>query len=119
MDTPIVNAAKAGGRFEEDEYPSQRLTGIIISSAFVVFHEFGYGLSESVYRRSLVVELRYRGVPVAEEVSGRYSALSAIQRDLRPAVDSRITRSPESVDAEATNAFAPCLTHSAAACPHG
>ena len=63
-----VERTTNGSRFAADRYPSQRLTGLIIASAHYVFRQLGYGFLESVYRRALVVELRYRGVPVAEEV---------------------------------------------------
>ena len=56
------------GRFPEDDFPLQALTGTIIASAYHVFQEFGYGFRESVYRRALAAELRYRGVRVDEEV---------------------------------------------------
>ena len=55
--------------FPPDRYPLQRLTGAVIESAFSTFRSLGYGFFESVYRRALVVELEYRGVPVAKEVS--------------------------------------------------
>ena len=55
--------------FTADRYPLQGLTGKIIASAYAVFRARGFGFFESVYRRALVVELRYLGVAVAEEVS--------------------------------------------------
>ena len=54
--------------FSKLDYPHQQLTGEIIGSAHHVDREFGFGFLESVYRRALTVELRYRGVEVAEEV---------------------------------------------------
>ena len=56
-------------RFPEDAFPLQALTGTVIASAFHVFDEFGYGFSESVYKRALKVELRHRSVQVDEEVT--------------------------------------------------
>src|SRR5215207_2626619 len=55
--------------FSEENYPLQPLTRQVIASSFAVFRTFGYGFLESVYRRALVVELQFQGVPVAEEVS--------------------------------------------------
>ena len=55
-------------RYPDDRFPLQALTGTIIASAFHVFQKFGYGFSESVYKRALKVELRHRGVRVDEEV---------------------------------------------------
>ena len=66
-ETPNGRASRT--HFAADRYPLQGLTGKIIASAFAVFRARGYGFFESVYRRSLVVELRHIGVPVAEEVS--------------------------------------------------
>lgn len=51
----------------DSELPSPRLTGKIISSAYAVHRAFGYGFLESVYRRAMAVELRYRGVDVVQE----------------------------------------------------
>lgn len=48
-------------------YPSQELTGRIISAAFAVQRGFGYGFLESVYRRAMAVEMEYRGVQVTRE----------------------------------------------------
>ena len=79
-------------RFSEDAFPLQALTGTVIASAFTVFREFGYGFLESVYRRALIVELRFRGVRVEEEVPhdllhkgvliGRYRADMIVDRRL-------------------------------------
>jgi GxxExxY protein len=55
-------------QFDESDYPEQKLTGEIIGAFYYVYHCLGYGFLESVYRRALAVELRYRGIPVAEEV---------------------------------------------------
>ena len=54
--------------YPEELFPLQALTRTIIASAFTVFNKFGFGFLETVYRRALVVELRYRGVWVDEEV---------------------------------------------------
>jgi GxxExxY protein len=58
----------ANRRFDESEYPDQKLTGEIIGAFYYVYHCLGYGFLESVYRKALAVELRYRGIPAAEEV---------------------------------------------------
>jgi GxxExxY protein len=55
--------------FPPDRYPLQPLTGAVIESAFSTFRSLGYGFFESVYRRAMIVELEYRRVPVAKEVS--------------------------------------------------
>jgi GxxExxY protein len=68
MDTHPNHSDPASRTFPEDEYPFQELTGTIIASSHAVFRAFGFGFLESVYRRALAVELRYRGVPVREEV---------------------------------------------------
>src|SRR5689334_17919027 len=54
--------------FNESEYPEKRLTGEIIGAFYYVYHRLGYGFLESVYKKALLVELRYRGIPTAEEV---------------------------------------------------
>jgi GxxExxY protein len=56
-------------RFPEAEYPLQQLSGTIITAFREVYRAFGFGFLESVYRRALAVELTYRGVTVAQEVS--------------------------------------------------
>jgi GxxExxY protein len=66
MATDNTDGADAG-RFSDDRYPLQELTGKIIASAYAVYRVFGYGFLEHVYRRALAVELRYRRVDVAEE----------------------------------------------------
>ena len=50
-------------------YPHQQLTGRIIAAFQCVHYTLGYGFSESVYRRALAVELQFRGIAVAQEVS--------------------------------------------------
>lgn len=63
------SAGSTGRRsFSAIAYPHQALTGKVIASAHQVDRDFGFGFLESVYRRALAVELRYRGVAVAEEV---------------------------------------------------
>ena len=54
--------------FPKELYPLWELTGRIIAASFVVHRKFGLGFLESVYRRALAVELRFQGVPVAQEV---------------------------------------------------
>lgn len=55
-------------QFAASEYPDQDLTREIIGAFYYVYHCLGYGFLESVYRKAMAVELRYRGIPVAEEV---------------------------------------------------
>ncbi|MEO5815307.1 MAG: GxxExxY protein [Gemmatimonadaceae bacterium] len=52
----------------EADYPDQQLTGLIIASAYEVHRVFGYGFLESVYKRAMAVEMRYRGAKVDREV---------------------------------------------------
>jgi|SRR5690349_8984590 GxxExxY protein len=54
--------------YPETLFPLKALTRTIIASAFHVFNTLGFGFLETVYRRALVVELRYRGVRVDEEM---------------------------------------------------
>src|SRR5438105_12374527 len=54
--------------YPDHDYPLTELTGRIIGAFFEVHRTFGYGHFESVYRRSLAVELRYLGIPVSQEV---------------------------------------------------
>ena len=58
----------AAPTFSDEAFPLQAVTGTIIAGAFAVFGKFGYGFLEPVYRRSLGVELRHRGVHVEQEV---------------------------------------------------
>ena len=55
-------------QFDESEYPDQKLTGEIIGAFYYVYHTHGFGFLESVYKKALAVELRYRGIQVAREV---------------------------------------------------
>ena len=48
--------------------PLSAVTGTISAGAFSVFRAFGYGFLEPVYRRSLGVDLKRRGVRVEQEV---------------------------------------------------
>jgi GxxExxY protein len=57
--------------FDASDYPEQELTREIIGAFYYVYHCLGYGFLESVYKKALLVELRYRGIPVAEEVPYR------------------------------------------------
>jgi GxxExxY protein len=52
----------------DEVFRLQALTGTIIAGAFSVFRNFGYGFLEPVYRRSLGVDLKRRGVRVEQEV---------------------------------------------------
>ena len=54
--------------FDETLYPDKELTGRIIGAFYYVYHSLGYGFLESVYRRSMAVELRHRGIAVSQEV---------------------------------------------------
>jgi GxxExxY protein len=49
-------------------YPAHELTGRIIGAFFEVHRAHGYGFVEAVYRRSLAVELDFRGICSAQEV---------------------------------------------------
>jgi GxxExxY protein len=49
----------------------QELTGQIIGAFYYVYHTHGFGFLESVYRKALAVELRYRGIRAVEEVPYR------------------------------------------------
>ena len=55
-------------QFDESEYPDQKLTGEIIGAFYYVYHTHGFGFLESVYKKALAVELRYRGIHAAHEV---------------------------------------------------
>jgi GxxExxY protein len=46
-----------------------RLSGLVVDSAFAVHRELGAGLLESVYEECLGLELQARGVPIARQVS--------------------------------------------------
>jgi len=82
----------------------QALTRTIIAAAFEVFRVFGFGFLESVYRRALVVELRYRGVRVDEKVLyplthrgdsvGTYEADVVTERRVIVEVKTGLTRDP-------------------------
>jgi GxxExxY protein len=61
---PIVDAAAL-----EKAYPCHALTGRIIGAFFDVYKARGFGFVEAVYRRSLAVELDFRGIPAAQEVA--------------------------------------------------
>jgi GxxExxY protein len=52
----------------EARYPSHELTGRIIGAFFAVHKALGFGHVEAVYRRALVVELDYLGIPARQEV---------------------------------------------------
>ncbi len=54
--------------FSDAEYPDQQLTGPVIASAYEVHRVFGYGFLESVYKRAMAVEMRFRGAKVDREV---------------------------------------------------
>ena len=56
------------GRYSEADYPEQRLSGLVMSSAYAIHRAFGYGFLESVYRRALTVELNHQGTEVRQEV---------------------------------------------------
>jgi len=66
----------------EKAYPHSKLTEKIISLAFKVFNELGYGLPEKVYQKAFAVELKssdisykrecYGVIEYAGEVIGKY-----------------------------------------------
>ena len=49
----------------------KELTEQIIGAAFEVYNVLGYGYLEKVYQRAMIVELRLRGLAVADEPSDR------------------------------------------------
>ena len=57
-----------GRRLPDADYPLQDLTGQIIEAFIQVHHAFGYGFLESVYRRTLAVELHRRGIAIEQLV---------------------------------------------------
>lgn len=54
--------------FDSTDYPDQDLTRAVIGAFYYVYHHHGFGFLESIYRKALLVEMRYRGIPTAEEV---------------------------------------------------
>lgn len=62
------------------------LTGEIIGAFYSCYNELGFGFLESVYRRALAMELRLRGIVVAEErtveVSYRGVSVGMFRMDL-------------------------------------
>jgi GxxExxY protein len=57
-----------GPTSSDEAFPLEALTGTVIAGAYSVFRGFGYGFLEAVYRRSLGVDLKRRGVRVEHEV---------------------------------------------------
>ena len=49
------------------DLPHANVTGVIIDAFYEVYRELGYGFSEHVYRRAMVILLRQRGIEVIEE----------------------------------------------------
>jgi GxxExxY protein len=52
----------------QDAFLEPILSRQIIGVFYDVYNSLGFGFLETVYRRALAVELRYRGISVAEEV---------------------------------------------------
>jgi GxxExxY protein len=52
----------------EESLVENALSRQVIGVFYDVYNELGFGFLETVYRRALAVECRYRGIPVAEEV---------------------------------------------------
>jgi GxxExxY protein len=50
-----------------DKLLHRELTGAVITSFFFTYNVLGFGFLESVYRKSLALELRSRGLHVEEE----------------------------------------------------
>ena len=46
----------------------RRLTGVIIAAFYCVYDELGFGFLESVYRKTLAVELQRRGISIEQLV---------------------------------------------------
>src|SRR3954464_12822387 len=67
MNGPLESPA--GRSHARADYPHSELTGAILGSALAVHGTFGFGFLESVYRRGLAAELRFRGIETMQEVS--------------------------------------------------
>jgi len=65
---PNDRSRPRGRLFPEADYPLQGLTGQIIEAFIHVHRTFGYGFLESVYRKTLAVELRRRGIAIEQLV---------------------------------------------------
>jgi len=65
---PNDRSRPRGRLFPEADYPLQGLTGQIIEAFIHVHLTFGYGFLESVYRKTLAVELRRRGIAIEQLV---------------------------------------------------
>jgi GxxExxY protein len=65
---PHHRSRPPGRRLPEADYPLQHLTGQIIEAFIHVHHTFGYGFLESVYRKTLAVELQRRGILIEQLV---------------------------------------------------
>ena len=63
-----IERGSGPARYSEDNYPEQRLSGLVITAAYAVHRALGFGFLESVYRRALVVELNHLGAEVRQEV---------------------------------------------------
>lgn len=50
-------------------YPQSELTGQIINAFYHVYNELGFGFLEKVYENALALELRQRGMQVAQQVA--------------------------------------------------
>jgi GxxExxY protein len=61
-------ASPPSNRYSEQNYPQQRLSGLVIAAGYEVHRAFGFGFLESVYRKAIVVELMHRGAAVQQEV---------------------------------------------------
>jgi GxxExxY protein len=64
----MSDANNSSDKYPSAKYPLKDLTHRIIGACFTVQRAFGYGFLESVYRRSIAVELQYLGIPVQQEV---------------------------------------------------
>ena len=62
----------------DSSYKHSELTEAIIGVFYDVYNELGYGFLESVYRRSLALALREKGMSVEEERQSLYSFAAAM-----------------------------------------
>jgi len=47
----------------------EKITEKIIGAAYRVYHQLGFGFLESVYKKSLLIELEKHEIPAKEDVS--------------------------------------------------
>ena len=94
-------------RFVNPNYPLSELTRDVIAGFYRTSDAFGYGFLESVYRRSLSVELRYAALAVEAEVPfelfhlgesiGRYRADLIVESKLIVEVKTGLSLDPVAI----------------------